>query len=53
MAIYYFSRGQDVTTVKTPKTAAKKVEVVDRESSEVDLDWIPEHLRKDKSKNKK
>ena len=37
---------------KTQKVAAKKVEVVDREPSEVDLDWIPEHLRKTKSKNK-
>jgi hypothetical protein len=42
-----------VAPAKTQKVTVKKVEVVDRESSEVDLDWIPEHLRKTKSKNKK
>ena len=49
VAIYSFWRGQEVPPVKTAKVSAK-VEVVDRESSEVDLDWIPEHLKKNKSK---
>ena len=53
MAIFYFSRGQENISVKAGKAQMKQVEVVDKDSSEVDLDWIPEHLRKEKPKNKK